>query len=73
MILTSAWGPPLARIINCPEQIQSVRHFILLLVGTGVLLLKKIPTTHLAFLVSVGQDLETVCGDGQELDIGLVE
>ena len=26
-------------------------------------------TTYLAFLVAIGEDLQAVCGDGEELDV----
>ncbi len=29
--------------------------------------------THLALLVAVGQQLQTVCGDGQELGVALIQ
>lgn len=33
----------------------------------------KTPNTHLALLVAIGQQLQTVCGDGQELGIALIQ
>lgn len=73
MMLTNAWGPPLARMINYTKTEHTT--------GLGVFKIKintvftsDLPLNpHLAFLVSIGQNLETVGGDGQELNIGLVE